>query len=331
MAKAKRLPSGNYRTRVYVEKGKYKSFTAPTKRESEYLASQYALNKNKYDDIDGVTIYDIVYDFIATREPYISPSTTRTYYHLMKHFNQFKTLKLRDFSPTKHQEWIDSIHLAPKTIKNINGLLVSALKHHGINLKPVELPKKEYSPMQIPTTDDIRLMVNYFKDKGDLDMVIAVYLAAIGTLRRGEVCALLPGDIDRKNNTVSITKAQVLDKNRKLVIKPPKTYSSNRVVEIPSDIIKLIPEDKVTDLNIERLSKKFRHAMKMLDMSFTFHSLRHYSASIMHAQNIPTQYIMERGGWKTESTLNRIYRNSLDDYRKKFNEQTNDYFKNSLI
>ena len=46
----------------------------------------------------------------------------------------------------------------------------------------------------------------------------------------------------------------------------------------------------------------------------------------MHANNIPTQYIMERGGWKSERTLNRIYRNSLDDYTKKYNEMTNDFY-----
>ena len=42
MATAKKLPSGNYRVRVYDKATeKYKSFTAPTKREAERLASDY--------------------------------------------------------------------------------------------------------------------------------------------------------------------------------------------------------------------------------------------------------------------------------------------------
>ena len=42
MATAKKLPSGNYRVRVYDKiTDKYKSFTAPTKREAERLANEY--------------------------------------------------------------------------------------------------------------------------------------------------------------------------------------------------------------------------------------------------------------------------------------------------
>ena len=48
MAKAKKLPSGSWRVRVYDGKtaeGKniYKSFTAPAKKDAEYLAAEYAL------------------------------------------------------------------------------------------------------------------------------------------------------------------------------------------------------------------------------------------------------------------------------------------------
>ena len=80
------------------------------------------------------------------------------------------------------------------------------------------------------------------------------------------------------------------------------------------------------DLSLGMLTHDFNYAKTKLGFDFNFHSLRHYAASIMHANNIPTQYIMERGGWKSERTLNRIYRNSLDDYTKKYNEMTNDFY-----
>ena len=41
---------------------------------------------------------------------------------------------------------------------------------------------------------------------------------------------------------------------------------------------------------------------------FRFHDFRHYSASIMHAIGIPDQYIMARGGWKTDTVLKAVYR-----------------------
>ena len=59
---------------------------------------------------------------------------------------------------------------------------------------------------------------------------------------------------------------------------------------------------------------------------FRFHDLRHYSASIMHAINIPDQYIMQRGGWSSDRTLKDIYRGTLDDYQDKYTDMTIKYF-----
>lgn len=48
MPTAKRLPSGNYRVRVYdAATKKYKSFTAETKRQAEFLAAEYSAGKKE--------------------------------------------------------------------------------------------------------------------------------------------------------------------------------------------------------------------------------------------------------------------------------------------
>ena len=52
MATAKKLPSGKWRCLAYIgkdENGKrqYKSFTADSKKEAEFLAASYLLNKNQ--------------------------------------------------------------------------------------------------------------------------------------------------------------------------------------------------------------------------------------------------------------------------------------------
>jgi len=49
---------------------------------------------------------------------------------------------------------------------------------------------------------------------------------------------------------------------------------------------------------------------------FRFHDLRHYQASILHAMGVPDKYIMERGGWKTDSTLKNIYQHTMDAKRQ---------------
>ena len=58
MAKAKKLPSGNWRCRVYSHtdyRGKkiYESFTASTKQQAEMLAAQFAnqIDRKRVDDL----------------------------------------------------------------------------------------------------------------------------------------------------------------------------------------------------------------------------------------------------------------------------------------
>lgn len=341
MATAKKLPSGSWRTRIYVgeENGKkiYKSFTAATKKESEYLATEYLMNNRKKNatEIHKSFVPEIVKDYIDVHANALSPSTTRGYTIIYN--NQIQMLfhvRVEDFDATTHQKWIDDMtkQLSPKSVKNANGLLVAALRYYNVSVDPVRLPQKEYKPMTVPTTDEIKKIIEYFQKKGNQNMVIAVYLASAGTLRRGEVCALTADDVDRKNNTITICKAIAIDKDQNHVVKTPKNYSSNRTIELPRFIIEMLPKNgKIVTANVNHITRMFARAVKNLGMPhYTFHSLRHYSASIMHAQNIPTQYIMERGGWKTDQTLNRIYRNSLDDYKKKFTDQTNDYFSENL-
>ena len=59
---------------------------------------------------------------------------------------------------------------------------------------------------------------------------------------------------------------------------------------------------------------------------FRMHDLRHYSASILHAIGIPDQYIMARGGWKTDNVMKRVYRDTLSDVEKRMNKKAVNYF-----
>lgn len=58
-----------------------------------------------------------------------------------------------------------------------------------------------------------------------------------------------------------------------------------------------------------------------------FHDLRHYAASIMHAIGIPDQYILQRGGWSSDSVMKTVYRNTIDLETVRQNKKINDHFK----
>ena len=46
----------------------------------------------------------------------------------------------------------------------------------------------------------------------------------------------------------------------------------------------------------------------------------------MHALNIPDQYIMKRGGWKSDKVLKKVYRGTIESEEKKFTDKINEHF-----
>ena len=72
MATAKKLPSGAYRCLIYIGdengKRKYKSFTAKTKKEAEFKATQFALNHKDDTDISNIKFKDAMKNYNSLKE-----------------------------------------------------------------------------------------------------------------------------------------------------------------------------------------------------------------------------------------------------------------------
>jgi integrase len=59
---------------------------------------------------------------------------------------------------------------------------------------------------------------------------------------------------------------------------------------------------------------------------FRFHDLRHYAVSTLHAINVPDKYIMSRGGWATNYTMNNVYNHTLKTKRDEMEQKINAHF-----
>lgn len=87
MARAKQLPSGQWRTLVYshtdIVNGKkvrrYESFTADTKKESEFLAAQFALTKSNLEKPINLTLSEAIDCYIEEGKNILSPTTIQGY------------------------------------------------------------------------------------------------------------------------------------------------------------------------------------------------------------------------------------------------------------
>lgn len=345
MATAKKLPSGSWRVQVFshyeftqqpdgtVKKKRiYESFTCDDpsnrgKREAERMAAEYAANKERMSRTD-YTLQEAMEKYISSKENVLSTTTLRGYKTLLKNaYPNLLPVRIRKLTAPDIQEWANEYSLShsPKSVSNAHGFISAVLSVYEPSLRlNTKLPEKKNTELYVPSDKDIEKLLKHIEGT---EMEKAVLLAAFGTLRRGEICALTDKDIH--GDTIIINKSMVRSDKGGMVTKTPKTLSSNRVVEYPHFVIEKFNgiQGKLVDMHPEDISKKFGKILEEAGLPhFRFHDLRHYSASIMHAIGIPDQYIMARGGWKTDTVLKSVYRNVINDEQKKFTNKINSHF-----
>lgn len=85
---------------------------------------------------------------------------------------------------------------------------------------------------------------------------------------------------------------------------------------------------KITDMTPSSITNKFSMVFKKAGLpNFRFHDLRHYAESTLHAINVPDKYIMARGGWATNYTMNNVYNHTLRSKQDAFELKINSHFK----
>lgn len=327
--KATKTASGKYKVRIYDytdenKKKHYKAFTADTKREAELLALSYQHNVKTSDK----TFYEALKAYIDSRESVIAPSTLKEYRRsLEKDFDLIKNKDINKITQEDIQKVINEHAKTkkPKTVKNIHGLISSTMKIYRPSFKlHTTLPQKDVNNAYIPTDDDIKVLME--NAKSDRDMYIAILLAAFGPMRRSEICGLKSTDI---TGNIAHVKRAVVNSEDGWVEKKTKSAAGDRLIPLPDFVIAEISGIKgnIVQLKPNQISDRFIDLVNRSGLQhFTFHSLRHYCASILHTMGIPDAYIMERGGWNSDAVLKQIYRHALSDQSSTLNDMANKKF-----
>ena len=331
MATAKKLPSGNWRVQASktINGGLVKkSFTAKNKKEVELKAAEWQVQFDDNNAIENITLQKAFERYISSKENILSPNTIRVYLNISRaHFQGIMQRKITTLTTEDFQREINisAAKSSPKTIRNVNGLLSAVLKMFRPEFKlNTSLPQKKPTELYIPDDNDIKKLIQAVKDT---EMEVPVLLAAFGPMRRGEICALTSEDVN--GNIVTVNKAVAHDKNGKIVIKAPKNVSSYREIEFPEFVIEKLKgiEGKITTISPAHISRRFKVILKNNGIpEFRFHDLRHYNVSILHAMNVPDKYIMARGGWRTNATMNKVYNHVLKNKQTEYTKEINNHF-----
>lgn len=332
MAKAEKLPSGNWRVRVqyYDELGNrhHKSVLGKTEAEALYFAEQEQKKMQIYKpEIHELTLAAASEKFISAQSKMLSPSTIVGYSQIPRNYFPmlFDTPIGRIDNRAIQSAINEDLTHSPKSLKNAIGFVSVVLKEYRPDFQiSVKIPKQNKDIRPIPSLDEIGVILNACSGS---NVEIAVNLAVYLGMRLSEVAGVKFEDV--KNGKLSIHSVVVPSVHGYVEKNTTKNQSSTRIVSIPKHLQDLISEAKktATDPRIVPMlpSSIYRSFQKILERSglprYRFHDLRHCNASIMLRLNIPTKYQMARGGWSTDSTLKTVYQHTMADYQTEVDEQ----------
>lgn len=252
--------------------------------------------------------------------------------------------QLQSIGPAKLQELVNKLpsgfgkNLSKHSVEIIFTVLKGAFKRavfpwQLLNRNPmdyVEMPAFESKPKQ--SRDDMKIitMDQYIKilentppaNSFHVPLVIAFHTG----LRRGEVCGLTWDDISFSDQTLSVVRIMLQDKNG-IQIGTPKTQASYRTISIDDMLVDELKKAKkrqmenrlrygkhyyesnfvctkengepVTPNSIKWSASKIK---KDLNIEFNFHSLRHTHATMLLEDGVKPKIVQERLGHSRIST-----------------------------
>lgn len=352
MAKAKKLPSGNWRVQVFDYKdssGKnhYRSYTAPTKAEAEYMAAFFKKNRppkeERGSEITVGQAIDKYIDLCAT----LSPTTIARYKNMRKFaFPDLMEMDVSDLDDDTVQIEINKEikrknqqtgnPLSAKTIRNEWALVSAALKSQCNLIFNIKLPKVQRPPKELP---DPKIVIDAVKGTDiELPCLLSIWLSFSLSEIRGFKCSSI------RNGNIYVDQVLVTVDGISQEKKDAKVETRKRSQSVPKYIMDLIKKQEnykeykktgkdsyLVPMTQNLLYHRYKKIMAPLGIDISFHDLRHMFASIMLTKlQLPEKVVQEEGGWSTPSIMKSVYSNTFTDSRKDADSKRDEFFE-SLI
>lgn len=282
-------------------------------------------------------------------KPNLSPTTVYGYEIIIeKHLTPFfKDIELQKLRPIDLQQYFinKKDELSGKTLlqhyRVLHKALNFAFKNKLIKDNPIEYvdpPKPNKYHAKVLSLEEIKRLLECLKGS-DLEVIINVALA-LG-LRRGELLGLKWSDINFDEETVTI-RNNLVRAGSELIIKTPKSDSSNRTLKISKNIIDMLKKHKVKQneiklqlgenyknndlvfcnkdgsmINPSTFSHIFSDFLKKNNLpQIRLHDLRHTNATLMLKSNISPKVAGNRLGHSTVTITLDLYSHVLTDMDK---------------
>lgn len=347
MAKAKKLPSGNWRVQVYshtetvngVEKKRYKSFTAGSKKEAEYLAAQWKIEHEdkKEHPLQYITFQDAYDAFIEDAESKgvgentISPTTIRGFQGcLKKALAPILDVPLGNLADgVLLQALMDknAKTYKPKSVHNQKDCVAAVFRFFNIDMPKLDLPSKAAvaaHELPLPNKKECYKIVQVLEGS---DIECEILLALTCSLRQSEIAGIRPKNI--KDGVLHVCGTRVLDKNNQFIFRTlNKNNASNRMIQLTPELDAKLkarcagykPDEFVFNKKEQIVLKSFQRLLKRNGLPpYTVHGMRHAFAAWMSSDEarIPEATILKLGGWATSNVFKKVYRYSFNEDEQK--------------
>lgn len=304
--------SGNWQIRM-MYKGKRYTTTVKGKKPTEEVAHNLIMEViNKGKNPNSLSFRSACEKYISSRENVVSPTTLREYTRMIDRLPKwYVDTDIYEIDQQDMQRLVNelSVDHKAKTVRNFHGFCVAVLRYFIPNtVFNTRFKQNDAKTPYIPSKDEVDTLISLSEETiYHIPLQLARY-----SLRRSEICALLKSDLT-EDNQIHVCKALVQDKDKKWVVKPPKTEDSDRYVPIDDDLadeIRALDRDRIYPFAPQNISNYLRRQQDKLGMPhFSIHKLRHYFASSLHGK-VPEVDIQEVGGWKSPNVLRQIYTHS---------------------
>lgn len=319
------------------------SFHCDTEQEAQEESDNYWSHFNV---IAGRSIDGTVRSWMETYLLFIkecrSPNTYRTYRtHYRNRFSEsFLAKQLLDVTKADVIRWSDSqSNVSSATKRNAYQFLLGTWTfaiqtieeegrtiHNVVKEAPISMPIPRNEAVPAERREVESLIDESMDGVEDRMLTMAIILAATTGMRAGEVCALTPDCVrlDILRPTIYV-RGSVTEGTRPITIGPTKSKRS-RSVTLGEETARILADHiewkdslfgksapiittngkLMRPSHLSRMFTERRNALG-LESGITFHSLRHYAATLMLHSGMPVAVVCSRLGHATQATTMNIY------------------------
>lgn len=272
---------------------------------------------------EDMTLSEAITKYINSKTNRLSAKSKEQYEYIRDNrFTSLMSLKLSQIDAKKIDTAFDAELAKPsrkggtlsrKTVNDALLLVKTVLKAYHKSLEVTTAPAE--------IQQSFRFLLPIDKICGAVigtDIELPVMLAMWLSLTASEIRGLTKSKSIR-DGKLYIVETVVDVKGKPVRKQGAKEEKRPRAFNIPPYIQKLLDNvegDIIEPRSAHALNQRFQRGLIANGLQpMRFHDLRHLNASLMADQHIPTPVAQQRGGWKTDSTMKRVYTHAFDESR----------------